>query len=68
MVNSSGFIDSLKNTIPTSLGCQMSSHIRRKKRRQGNKITVFSLIGMVKLLIIRSSELGLFHGDFINCC
>ena len=34
-LNSNGFIDSLKNATPTSLGCQMSSRIRRKKGRQG---------------------------------
>ena len=28
---------------------------------------VFSLLGMVKLLIIGIFELGLFHGDFMNC-
>ena len=43
MLNSSGFIDSSKNTALTSLGCQISSGIRRKKRGQEIKYFVFCL-------------------------
>ena len=43
LLNSSGFIDSSKNTTPTSLGCQMSSCIRHKKRRQGKYLFLFYL-------------------------
>ena len=45
----------------------VKSHPVLDVKKEEGKIPVFSLLGMVKLLIIGSFELGRFHGDFMNC-